>query len=85
MIKRDISVRFKKAHQLLSKYKLVNGHQISFYVNDKWEHWVYNSIDELLFKSEIEKPNIRIHLWNLLETSLDECIDEVNRKIKKDM
>lgn len=82
MIKRDISVRFKKAYLILSKYKLLNGHKLSFYVNEKWEHWLFKSIDELLFNSDIEKENIRIHLWNLLETSLDEFIDEFRRKMQ---
>ncbi|MFW6310911.1 MAG: hypothetical protein ACOC1K_01620 [Nanoarchaeota archaeon] len=82
LIKRDISILFKRAYNILNHYRYINGHKLSYYINDNWEHWMYKSVEDLLFKKNIPIEKIRIHLWNLLDTSIDEIIREYSDKIK---
>ena len=87
LLKREISVLFKKAYQTLSKYRHTNGHKLSFFTNDNWEFWIYNSLCELLFNKEEKESNIRIYIWTLLESSIDEILEEfsfnINNKERK--
>jgi hypothetical protein len=79
-LKRDISVLFTKAYNLLGKYKHTSGHKLSYFLKDTWEYDLHTSLIELIYK---EKPeNIRKTSWVFLENYLEEIIEEIQYKIQ---